>query len=165
MLVGRTGVPCAKLVGATACALQVTASLHCDPPAEANTHPVTRDRETAQVALGTGSKMVGVPLAARWRRKCGRLAEESAARRRRRTGEASCDGSVARLVDAMAWAWAGGSVARRGGFWGGEEWWRGDAEQPMPVAPRPQDHSRPVIHSLLHVTIRFVVLCYYAVCS
>ncbi|PWZ52404.1 hypothetical protein Zm00014a_011440 [Zea mays] len=32
----------------------------------------------------------------------------------------------------------------------------------MPVAPRPQDHIRPVIHSLLHVTIRFVILCYYA---
>jgi len=44
------------LVGATACALQVTASLHRDPPAEANTHPVTRDREAGQAALGTGSK-------------------------------------------------------------------------------------------------------------
>src|SRR5438477_643302 len=39
MLVGRTGVPCAMLVGATACALQVTASLQRDPPAEASRAP------------------------------------------------------------------------------------------------------------------------------
>lgn len=47
----------------------------------------------------------------------------------------------------------GGSLAA--GFWCGEEWWRRDAEPPMPVAPR---------HPFPRVTIRFVFLCRYATC-
>jgi len=48
------------LVGATACALQVTASLHRDPPAEANTHSVTREAaHDSQAALGNGKQNGG----------------------------------------------------------------------------------------------------------
>lgn len=127
MLVGRTGVPCAMLVGATACALQVTASRHRDPPAAATrTHAPCQPSATS-FTRGMRSRMPGVPFGARWRRTRGRAVEgEGAARpRRRRPGEASCDceGSAARLVDAMAWARAVGGaawLARRGVLvWGG----------------------------------------------
>lgn len=47
-------------------------------------------------------------------------------------------------------------VARRGslaaGFWCGEEWWRRDAEPPMPVAPRPPPACHPFPSSSSHVT-------------
>lgn len=115
------------LVGATACALQVTASRHRDPPAAATrTHAPCQPSATS-FTRGKRSRMPGVPFVARWRRTRGRAVEgEGAARpRRRRPGEASCDceGSAARLVDAMAWARAVGGaawLARRGVLvWGG----------------------------------------------
>lgn len=115
------------LVGATACALQVTASRHRDPPAAATrTHAPCQPSATS-FTRGMRSRMPGVPFGARWRRTRGRAVEgEGAARpRRRRPGEASCDceGSAARLVDAMAWARAVGGaawLARRGVLvWGG----------------------------------------------